>query len=93
MGRQVRIIHFFFQSNHRYWLSLRFTSLNFVFIKEAKIIDYLGKLCNSFYFTLYFFFFFLENVEKNHSRGVSERVGQVTVNKNSFHLMHEKKSA
>ena len=24
----------------------------FVFIKEAKIIDYLGKLCNSFYFTL-----------------------------------------
>ena len=31
---------FFFQSNHRYWLSLRFTSINFVFIKEAKIIDY-----------------------------------------------------
>ena len=29
--------------------------------------------------------------KKNHSRGVSERVGQVTVNTTSFRLMHEKK--
>ena len=43
---------------------------------------------NSFNFT--FFFFFLENVEKNHSQGV----GQVTVNTTFFsRLMHEKKSA
>ena len=32
---------FFFQPKLRYWLSLRFTSINFVFIKEDKIIDYL----------------------------------------------------
>ena len=66
----------FFQPKHRYWLSLRFTSINFMY----KLLI----ICENFETDCILICNFFLNV-------VLERVGQVTVNTTFFRLVHEKK--